>query len=90
MITFLEGNKTCLIFQINIAWSVENLRTVGLKDFKTGGYLGGGTFAGEGVSTPLNTMGRELEKLGHLDKGLFKHTRKVNAAGKHFAVLSLR
>ena len=90
MITFLEGNKTCLIFQINIAWSVENLRTVGLKDFKTGGYLGGGTFAGEGVSTPLNTMGRGLEKLGHLDKGFVKHTRKGNAAGKHFAVLSLR
>ena len=69
---------------------VENLRTVGLKDFKTGGYLGGGTFAGEGVSTPLNTMGRGLEKLGHLDKGFVKHTRKGNAAGKHFAVLSLR
>ena len=90
MITFLEGNKTCLIFQINIAWSVENLRTVGLKDFKTGGYLGGGTFAGEGVSTPLNTMGRGLEKLGHLDKGFVEHTRKGNAAGKHFAVLSLK
>ena len=64
---------------------VENLRTVGLKDFKTGG-----TFAGEGVSTPLNTMGRGLEKLGHLDKGFVEHTRKGNAAGKHFAVLSLR
>ena len=48
---------------------VKNLRTGGLKDFKTGGYFGGGTFAGKGVSTPLNTMGRGLEKLGHLDKG---------------------
>ena len=69
---------------------VKNLRTEGLKDFKTGGYFGGGTFAGKGVSTPLNTMGRGLEKLGHLDKGFVKHTRKGNAAGKHFEVLSPR
>ena len=75
---------------MGVRGGVKNLRTEGLKDFKTGGYFGGGTFADKGASTPLNTMGRGLETLGHLDKGFVKHTRKGNAAGKHFEVLSPR